>query len=343
MRRGRWTSVRSERSGVVLMMSGQRAGATGRPENQPPRSTARVSAWLAVGLAFSELAVMGCDQSPSTIRSEAERAAQEGWCLAQLHTGGSVELVSLDQTWREHKIPLKDDAALLYGGRVSPEGTYGVGTDGRDLVAVTLDGRELWHLNSVSVSGRPAISPDGKKVAFTSRNRQLSVYDVSTSELKSLGVRGQNPTWAPSGDRLAYDDGAQAHVFDLARGAGVEVGRGTEPSWSPDGTSVAVRVGPKQVDVVYVQTLERRVLIEASSDISVPRWSPNGEWMMYTRRGPRHWWSKAEWTGSEPSQILIRHVKTGTDASVGEFYKANPGDYTWVTNRELCQATPPAR
>jgi Tol biopolymer transport system component len=102
---------------------------------------------------------------------------------------------------------------------------------------------------------------------------------------------------------------------------------------------VARSSGAPHVDLVNVQTRERRVLIQASSYLSAPRWSPNGEWMMYTRRGPRHWWSKAEWTGSEPSQILVRNVKSGTEASIGECFKANPGDYTWVSNRELCRAS----
>jgi Tol biopolymer transport system component len=208
---------------------------------------------------------------------------------------------------------------------------------------VALDGRQLWQLKGASVSGMPAISADARKVAFAGDGQRLAVYDVSAGELRKLDIGGDHPSWAPAGDRLAYDDGGQVRVYDLARGTGFEVGRGTEPSWSPDGTSLAVRVDSEQVDLVNVQTRDRRVLIDASSYVSVPRWSPNGEWMMYTRRGPRHWWSKAEWTGSEPSQILIRQVKTGTETSVGEFYKANPGDYTWVTNRELCRATPAAK
>jgi Tol biopolymer transport system component len=265
-------------------------------------------------------------------------AIAEGVCLVQLRSQ-RIEVVTLSGDHVAPGIRINDESASLSWGRVSPDGSYAVGTDGTHLVAVTLIGARLWELKDVSVSGMPAISADAKKIAFTSRNQQLTVYDVSTRELDALEVNGQNPSWAPRSDRLAYDDGAQVHVYDLARATAVEVGRGTEPSWTPDGNSVAVRVNSEQVDLVNVQTRERRVLIDGSKSISVPLWSPNGEWMMYTRRGPLHWWSKAEWTGSEPSQIMVRHVKSDAEASIGEFYKANPGDYTWVTNRELCRAS----
>jgi Tol biopolymer transport system component len=234
-------------------------------------------------------------------------------------------------------IPLPDESAELSWGRVSPDGSYVVGTDGAHLLGVTLNGGRLFDLKNVSVSGMPAISGDAKKVAFTSSDQQLAMYDVATGELKRLGIRGQNPAWPRAGDRLAYDDGAQVRVFEFARVTSIDVGRGTEPSWSPDGTSLAVRMNSEQIDLVNVQSRERHPFIEAASSISVPRWSTNGEWMMYTRQGPRHWWSTAEWTGSEPSQILVRHVKSGTEGSIGEFYKANPGDFTWVTNRDLCR------
>jgi Tol biopolymer transport system component len=281
--------------------------------------------------------VMGCQDAPSTRGAVADAAIGEGLCLTQFRSE-RIEVITLNGDHAAPGIHVRDEAGRLSWGRVSPDGSYVVGTNGADLMGVTVNGDRLWELKGVSVSGTPAISTDARKVAFASGNQQLTVYDVSTREPKPLGVNGQHPSWAPRGDRLAYDDGAQARVFDFGRGTSFDVGRGSEPSWSPDGTSLAVRVGTRQIDLVNVATRDRRALIEASDDVSVPRWSPNGEWMMYTRRGPRHWWSKAEWTGSEPSQILIRHVKTGTETSIGEFYKANPGDYTWVSNRELCRA-----
>jgi Tol biopolymer transport system component len=280
--------------------------------------------------------VMACQDGSSTLTAVADGVIADELCLTQFRSG-RVEVIALNGGHVAPGIDVGDEAGQLSWGRVSPDASYVVGTSGTNLIAVTISGDRLWELKGVSVSGMPAISTDAQQIAFTSQNQQLTVYNVSTRELNSLGVNGRNPSWAPHGDRLAYDDGKQVHVYDLARSTAFEMGQGTEPSWTPDGNDVAVRVRPRRVDLVNAQTRERRAFIEASRDISVPRWSPNGEWMTYMRQGPRHWWSKAQWTGSEPNQILVRHVKSGTEGSIGEFYKANSGDYTWVTNRDLCR------
>jgi hypothetical protein len=281
------------------------------------------------------LSLVGCDTPASTPMPKG--AVPEGICVVQVRSD-YIEIRPLDGPPREYRIPDIRKTAPLFQGRLAPHGSFAAGSADTGFLGVKLDGRQAWAVKDVSFPGRPAISSDAKSVAFTARDGRLVVFDVATGALKDIGVRGQNPAWSFTGDRLAYDDGAEVRVYELARGTNSEVGRGTEPSWLPDGASLAVRVKSTQVDVVKVQTRERRILIDASKSISVPLWSPDGAWMMYTQQGPRHWWSKAEWTGSEPSQILVRDVKSGAEASIGEFYKANPGDYTWVSNRELCQA-----
>lgn len=334
-------AVWRERAGVVLMMS--RRIIIGAPVAAADCPSARTAGdfrtWLIASGIAGVLSVAGCDTPAS---APPEGTVPEGICLVQVRSD-DIEIRPLEGPSREYRIPDIRKTAPLFQGRLAPDASFVAGSAETGFVGVKLDGRQVWGLKDVSFPGKPAISADAKSVAFTARDGRLVVFDVATGSLKDLGVRGQNPAWSFTGDRLAYDDGAEVRVYELARGTSSEVGRGTEPSWSPDGTSVAVRVNSEQVDLVNVQTRERRVLIDASKSISVPLWSPNGEWMMYTRRGPRHWWSKAEWTGSEPSQILIRNVKTGTETSVGEFYKANPGDYTWVTNRELCRPAPAAQ
>jgi hypothetical protein len=310
--------------------------------NAPTHQVTRhVGSMSAISLSLCMLLV-GCSVPSSIDPAQIQGALREGLCLVQLRTD-RIEIVLLDGEWREHRIPMRVGTISLSWGCISPDGQYAVASDGTDLIAVTLDGRQLWQLKGVSVSGLPAISADGRRVAFAGEGRRLTVYDVTAGELRKTDISGDHPSWAPAGDRIAYDDRGQVFVYDFVQGTGFQVGRGTEPSWSPDGTSVAVRAGLEQVDLVNVQTRARRILLDASSYVAVPRWSPNGEWMMYTRRGPRHWWSKAAWTGSEPSQILIRRLKTGTETSVGEFYKANPGDYSWVTSPELCRATAAAK
>ena len=85
----------------------------------------------------------------------------------------------------------------------------------------------------------------------------------------------------------------------------------------------------------------RRVLIEANL-VPVPRWSSKGVWMAYSYLGGRDGDTLSN-AAAEPHQIIVRDVRSGTEASVGVYFKsvgvyfkADPGHYTWVANRTLC-------
>jgi hypothetical protein len=307
----------------------------------------RVRASVAIGVMAGSLTA-ACTSSLPPQAVDVQSAVSEGLCLAQYGTG-YVEVVQLHGRQRSHHIPIKANSQALGWGRIAPDGTYAAaerlapGTQREHLlVGVALDGRELWQVES-EVPGVPAFSPDGQRLAFTAAG-QLTLYDTSTRELKTLGIAGRHPSWAPAGDRLAYDTGtntnpydddASVHVYDLRQKTSSPVGRGTHSSWLPDGQRIAVRAGSGRVDLVNLQTGERREFL-AAPKVTVPKWSPDGRWMIYTREGGAPWWSIKQ--ASEPHQIMIRDTRTGAEAPVGVFYKANPGDYTWVINQTLCRS-----
>ncbi len=250
---------------------------------------------------------------------------------------------------------MHEHSKSLGWGRVSQNGIYAAvyASPPRAidwfLVGVALDdGHELWEVPNEPQS-RPAISRDATRVAFDDQEaRIIHIYDVPSRELKALRIHGENPAWDPQSHRLAYDDGVNTIVYDVASETSFSIGAGTEPSWSADGESIAVRVGPTDVDLPFIsvrtnpgdidllnlKTGSRRQLVPASSYI-VPRWSPDGEWMIYTRRGHA---STVGAAAPEPQTIVIRNTKSGAEMSLGDVPgKANPIDYTWVDNERLCR------
>jgi Tol biopolymer transport system component len=251
-------------------------------------------------------------------------------CLVRV-ISGLLDIVPLKGRQHTQQIPTPDPIGLSWG-RVSPSGTFIVGTDGTRLNGVAFDGRELWRIQTI-VSGFPSIKADEARIAFASDGR-IDIYDVKTGERETIVKGGLNPAWAPDSDRIAYDDGANVRVYDLISATSYEVGKGTHPSWSSDGGNVAVRVGTDEVDVINVQNLARRTFA-AASYVSPPRWSPNGRWLFYTHAGGGSWWSLDGWL-SDPYQVILRDARTGAESSIGMFYKGQ-ADYTWVTNRTLCR------
>ena len=297
-------------------------------------------------------ALIACAQSDGSLDTPfADPSVNERLCLTQVRSD-RVEIVKLNGVVIAPGIVLRLKATKSGGdskqlnasgfswGRVSPDGSYVVGTDGASLTAITPAGDVLWQLTGTSVSSVPAVSADSRRIAFTTKERQLLVYDVAIGEMRRLNAVGYNPSWAPSGAQLAYDDGNHTYVTDLHTEGTIDIGVGTEPSWSSDGNTIAIRSNTNVIDAIIVHSRDRQTFLSAATRLGVPRWSPDGKWMVYSRRGARQWWSKAELTGAETSQIMVRNLQTGVEASVGEFFKGNPGDYNWAESTELCCVQP---
>src|SRR6478672_7976673 len=107
--------------------------------------------------------------------------------------------------------------------------------------------------------GSPAISPDGRLVAYTLRetdwdenayHTEIWLADARSGDRRQLtnGKKSSSsPTWSPDGSRLAFasdrDDKRQIYLIDPAGGEGrkltsIEDGVGGF-AWSPDGASIA--------------------------------------------------------------------------------------------------------
>src|SRR5690606_11987000 len=89
----------------------------------------------------------------------------------------------------------------------------------------------------------PALSPDGRWLAFTSnRDGNLDVYvqAVGSGEVRNISrhpAEDHHPVWSPDGVKLAFisnrDDNREIYVYDLASGALTNVSRHRSSDLSP--------------------------------------------------------------------------------------------------------------
>jgi len=154
--------------------------------------------------------------------------------------------------------------------------------------------------NFSGVQAQPALSPDGRSVAFVSnRDGHYNVYValagggslVQVTHDASLKSR---PMWSPDGAALAYaqlNDSGLWDIWEVPALGGTPrrvILNATDPAWSPDGHSLAYEKGSD--DALWVSGTdgenERQVgplpaVLERDTE---PRWSPDGSRIAFIMR-----------------------------------------------------------
>ena len=140
------------------------------------------------------------------------------------------------------------------------DGEPAVAGDGRIVfVRGRLGAAELWIRQPTGVEARltksdaaeqwPAISPDGRRVAYVSiaaGSRTLHVRDLDTGADSAVlsDVRVEHPAWSPAGDRISWTaSGPRGAVYVTpldGRYVNLVSSRRAESAWNPDGKTIAL-------------------------------------------------------------------------------------------------------
>jgi serine/threonine protein kinase len=139
---------------------------------------------------------------------------------------------------------------------------------------------------------QPRLSPDGQRIVAQSTNGALDLVRVNSGQRSRLAQpQAQLPEWDPSGQRIAYGDGASGLWLvpaDQSSPPERIVEANVWPySWSPDGNAIAVyEVDPVTArNILVARRLENDWQIEdllaTNANERSPAISPNGRWLAY--------------------------------------------------------------
>jgi Tol biopolymer transport system component len=159
----------------------------------------------------------------------------------------------------------------------------------RDLFLVRAGERPVRIPSSSRYESQPALSPDGRTIAFVSDrfgNAELELIAVDGSgrrRLTSDPAYDGAPAWSPDGSRLAFvrerAGSADLYVMSVDGAAAARVttaaGYESDPAWSPDGRRLAF----SRAGSIYVVPVEGGPEVRVSPPAVAllrPAWSPDG-------------------------------------------------------------------
>lgn len=179
-----------------------------------------------------------------------------------------------------------------------------------------IDGSRLSFPMFNTFTNTPAISPDGKQIAFALRSprgdSEVFVSAIDGSNRRNITNNpaiDTTPSWSPTGRQLAFvsnRDGRVNQVFICdADGANVrrvikEGGDSDAPAWSPDGKWLAFHWKPHMsigYDIFLAEVSSGRIrqLTSSSGSNENPSWAPDG----------RHIAFNSDRTGSSQVYIML--------------------------------------
>lgn len=170
----------------------------------------------------------------------------------------------------------------------------------------------------------PALSPDGKLLAFVYRG-DIWVADAgggrSTPLTRHLEM-DSFPLFSPDGRWIAFSSLRTGNwdIFIVPAGGGAprrltwHSGSDIAHGWSPDGRSVLFSsrrdTGDVELLALDVASLRLRKLAQDYANIDYPSYSPDGTHVVYGHRGLFHW-TRPRYHGSGAAQLGLLEVASG--------------------------------
>lgn len=180
-------------------------------------------------------------------------------------------------------------------------------TGDREIFSINVDGSDPKNLtNDPGVDENPDVSPDGKRIVWTSDRDggrlHLYVMDIDGSNVRQLTFDpgGDNsPRWSPDGREIAFARGSSIMVVDAEGGEPEVLFQGGDPTedplcqaggfpggWSPDGGEIAyysadATRGISQVCTVDVDGSNATAVIQSPGFHAEPTWSRDGRYLAF--------------------------------------------------------------
>ncbi len=169
-------------------------------------------------------------------------------------------------------------------------------------VVDTMRGSALVMYNSPDSMTEPAVSPDGKRMAYVAGDYEWNVVEISLGDrsvhaLVAGGGAAWWPDWAPSGTHFISSSDREGHfaIVDQSLKEGFtrrlaeapSTGAVDNPLWAPDGMRFLFFYGSlEQGAKLTLSNVSggRTTTLDSDVELGMSAWSADGQWVAYERR-----------------------------------------------------------
>ena len=187
--------------------------------------------------------------------------------------------------------PPPPSTLLFVSSRDGDYAIFGLGANG-DEHRLTKQKGDASSAAGLFFQAEPAWSPDGRRIAFTSRRDGRShiyvmrVTGTGARRLTSSAPDDSSPTWSADGRQIAFTRVGDLYVVASRGGPARRLGKGVggealDPAWSPDGKLIAYDYRPpgysfQEIWVVGADGQRARQVTRLREVSTRPAWSPDG-------------------------------------------------------------------
>ena len=163
------------------------------------------------------------------------------------------------------------------------------------------EGVPLDEVNEGVLEYHSALSPDGKKLAYLTSEKQdyaitvLKIYDFETGKKKKLkGSVSTRMSWSPNGEEIVFTRNKSGlddlYIYNIADDKERRISanlRSKDPSFSPDGQRIVYvhnADGTNNLALINRDGTDQVFLTNNNdaTQYSSPRFSPDGEWLLFS-------------------------------------------------------------
>jgi serine/threonine-protein kinase len=215
---------------------------------------------------------------------------------------------------------------LVGGALLAGAATVLLITQKRSTPPVMTLGRFSLLTSEPQLEIHPAISPDGKFVAYAAGNSsRMRIFVKQTAGGARTYLLSDdttavesNPRWSPDGTHILFLSNGGVSVAPAIGGStrvlvAGESGEVRSAAWSPDGRQIAF-VRRDSLQVLAAESSETRLVMTAPAmtDLHSCAWSPNGLWIACVRGNGNATLPKPTFGNIAPSAIIIASASGGS-------------------------------